>query len=102
MRRRLRVPLFFNWFGDNMSKISVTFLVVGIAMLTGCGTSIFTQKRDLESSSLQSGLTVTCSGFQSWPDCYRKAATLCPNGHEEISKEESLITQTRAMRINCK
>lgn len=82
-----------------MRNIGIFLLCIATA---GCANGPFSEKRDLESSSQQQGQVVACSGYKVWPDCYRAAKQVCPNGFEVLAKEENLPTQTRTLRINCK
>ena len=82
--------------------MSKWYLLVSVVALTGCASGSFFEKRDLNSSGQQGGLTLSCSGFKTWDDCYRAAVNTCPKGYETISKEENIITQARTLRINCK
>jgi hypothetical protein len=80
----------------------VLTLLLTMLSLTGCASGPFSEKRDLEASSPQNGLIVSCSGYKAWPDCYRAAKQACPSGFEILAKEENLPTQTRTLRISCK
>lgn len=83
-----------------MGKFFVFFLFV--LALTSCASDPTYNQRRLESSGLQQGQIVQCSGFKMWPACYATAKQICFNGFEVLSKEELLPTQTRTLRVHCK
>jgi hypothetical protein len=72
-----------------------------IISLTGCASGALSPKSDLESSSQQQGQVISCSGYKLWPDCYKAAKQMCPQGYAELSKDEIMPTQTRTLRIRC-
>lgn len=72
------------------------------AVMSGCATGPFSEKRDLESSSQQQGTVISCSGYKTWQDCNNEAAKLCANGYEVLAKEENINMQARSIRISCK
>lgn len=78
-------------------------LIILVIFISGCGgANSVSRERDIGATSRQEGLVVSCSGFKSWPECYRAAEKACPGGYEIIGKEENLVTQSRTLRINCK
>jgi hypothetical protein len=83
-----------------MRTLSVALILS--AWLTACAMGPFSAKRDLESGDRQEGTVISCSGYKSWGACQESAAKMCPNGYEIYSKEESLVSQERTLRINCK
>ncbi len=85
-----------------MQRRSLLALILATIALFGCASGPFSEKRDLEASSQQQGMIVSCNGYKAWPDCYRAAKQACPSGFEVLAKEENLPTQLRTLRINCK
>jgi len=77
-------------------------ILVIAAYLVGCASGPLSEKRDLESSSKQQGIELTCSGYKTWTDCNNAAAKACPQGYATLSKEENLVIQSRVLRIQCK
>jgi hypothetical protein len=75
--------------------------LIFIVSLTGCASGPLSPKSDLESSSQQQGNLIACSGYKAWPDCFKAAKQMCPQGYTELSKDENLPTQTRTLRISC-
>lgn len=85
-----------------MQRRSLLTLILTTIALFGCASGPFSEKRDLEASSQQQGMIVSCNGYKAWPDCYRAAKQACPSGFEVLAKEENLPTQLRTLRISCK
>lgn len=79
------------------------FTIVLMAMLAhGCATGPFSAKSDINKSSTQGGLKVSCNSYKTWRDCENAANRECPKGYEVISKDENIVMQQREMRIECK
>ncbi len=80
-----------------MKRIVFAFLMVSLAGCNALGINTSNTKKS-ESRELTD---ITCSGFVGWETCYAKAAEMCPKGYKVLTKDESLITQRRIMRVEC-
>lgn len=73
------------------------------AVISGCASGPFSANRDLEASGQQQGTVVSCSGgYQTWQDCNKSAAQLCPSGFEILERDENINMQARSLRVRCK
>jgi hypothetical protein len=69
-------------------------LIALLASLAACSTPNSKPNREW--------ISVSCNGFASWDKCNEKAKSVCPNGFDIGSKQESLIEQKRVMEFACK
>lgn len=77
-------------------------LAGGFLLLTACAGGPFSGQRDLDKSEAQPGITLSCSSYKTWADCFSAAARACPSGYTELSREENWVMQQRTLRIQCK
>lgn len=69
-------------------------MIITAILLSNCGMAPSKDKREW--------LTLSCSGFAHWDQCYQKASNYRPNGYDMANREENLITQGRTMQVSCK
>lgn len=81
-----------------MNKLAYLMFLV---FLAGCSNLKNIQSPDFDKSEMQTGISISCSGYKKWAHCYEVAEKSCPSGYSVINKEENLVMQARTLRIEC-
>lgn len=71
-------------------------LIFMIVLITGCNSL---PKQMQENAVVESA---SCGGNSAWLECYKEAATSCPNGFEVLQKEEDMRRGVRQLSFTCK